>query len=171
MRIALLLFVLLAYPVSAQLATYQAGPGISSSDGTKATTFDLGPTLSVDFTVVASKSDLRELGWRPVCLSASASAYRALATARSTRGCSSRPSEVRVICPQCAKAKLTSTVRGGQDVASVRLLYYHVDSYYDEDGRHHLHGGAPPATRAYTCSRGHKWTTTDPKIPCWCGHE
>jgi len=123
---------------------YNPGPGICWSDGFKAPPGSPIPVLSVDFSVVATKGDLAQLGWAP---------------------------EVRVTCPACVKAKLRSIVRGDQNVASMRLFYYPTDSYYDEDGRYHLHGGAPPATRDYVCSRGHKWTVTGPKLKCWCGHE
>ncbi len=74
-------------------------------------------------------------------------------------------------CPTCEARKLRSTVRLASGIQSVTLEYYPTDEFYDEEGRLHFHGGRPPVSTNYTCSRGHKWTVPAEPRKCWCGHE
>lgn len=66
-------------------------------------------------------------------------------------------------CPECVKEGEKSRVYPGVSTTTSMSG----ERYYDEEGRLHVHD--PNTTTAdYTCSRGHKWTTTERHGTCWC---
>ncbi len=68
-----------------------------------------------------------------------------------------------MICPECKKEGLKSTVYPG--VGMTTAMYF--SPFYDEEGNYHDHD-ANTTTTDYSCSNGHKWIekTTG---SCWCG--
>ena len=58
-----------------------------------------------------------------------------------------------MICPTCAKAEKTSTIRPNPEQGSLKQVG--MDSFYDEVGAFHQHYGGALVT-SWVCSKGHK---------------
>jgi hypothetical protein len=69
------------------------------------------------------------------------------------------------VCRTCCILGLKSAIEISTSNISC-LVYHGSDSYVDEDGRSHSHGGHCDQSRIwYTCSRGHAWRDPPPP-PC-----
>jgi len=68
-----------------------------------------------------------------------------------------------MICPECKKSGLKSTVY--PHGSSTTLMY--CQPFYDEDGNFHYHD-FNTTTTDYSCSNGHRWSESH-KGKCWCG--
>lgn len=71
---------------------------------------------------------------------------------------------VSVICSECQKQGLTSYVYPG--ISTSTLMW--CQPFYDKDGKYHDHDMNSSSTD-YSCSNGHKWSSSSGPRECWCG--
>jgi hypothetical protein len=67
-----------------------------------------------------------------------------------------------VICQECKKEGKKSRVYVGGGMTTLMG----VSSFYDEEGRYHMHD-PNTTTTDFSCSNGHRWTESR-RNPCWC---
>ena len=68
-----------------------------------------------------------------------------------------------MICKTCQEKGELSSVYVG---AGMRTLLA-VQSFYDPEGKYHVHDGNTTTT-SYNCTNGHNWWESN-KGSCWCG--